>query len=163
MRGLSRRSPVELVYAHHVAQGSLSEPKVSHERTQTLGTIVVSLHEQHLQHRRSVYQEVSYGGPNGMSADEIVEARARRLLTGEPRAKKNDNFGEPESLIRRMGQGIQVTESQIPRLLVGAARDDRATWERLRIELVRLLLLIGCVELIDVLKLHGREGRLRQL
>lgn len=160
LRGLSRRSPVELVYANHVAQGSLSEGKVSHEHTQTLGTIVVSLHEQHLQDRRSVYQDMSFGGPNGMSADEIAEARARRLLTGEPRAKKNDNFGGPESLIRGMGQGIQVTESPIPRLLVGAARDERATWERLRIELVRLLLLTGCVERIDVLKLQVTNGKL---
>jgi len=33
---------------------------------------------------------MSFGGPNGMSADEIAEQRTRRLLTGERRARKND-------------------------------------------------------------------------
>lgn len=103
--------------------------------------------------------EMSFGGPNGMSADEIAEARARRLLTGEPRARKNDMHG-PEMMIRGMGSAIQVTESPIPGLLAGQPREERGTWERVRLELVRLLVLTNCVESVDMLSLQVADGEL---
>lgn len=103
---------------------------------------------------------MSFGGPNGMSADEIAEQRARRIITGEPRARKNDMYG-PEMLIRGVGDAtLQVTESPIPKLLAGKSRDDRATWERVRLELVRFLIVTNCVEQIDLLSLHVMNGKL---
>lgn len=156
LRGLSRRGELELVYGNHVAQGKLVEAKISHE-AETTATVVLSPQEAHAQ-RASGY-EMSFGGPNGMSADEIAEARARRLLTGEPRARKNDMHG-PEMMIRGMGSAIQVTESPIPGLLAGQPREERGTWERVRLELVRLLVLTNCVESVDMLSLQVVDGKL---
>lgn len=159
LRGLSRRAEIELVYGNHVAQGRLSESRISHE-AQSIATVVVSLQERH--HQGGMSYEMSFGGPNGLSADEVAEQRARRLLTGEPRARKNDLYG-PEMLIRGVGGAVQVTESPIPGFLSGKSRDDRATWERLRLELVRFLLNTNCVERIDLLTLQVVKGRLAQV
>lgn len=156
IRGLSRRAEIEVVYGNHVAQGAVSESRISHE-AQSIGTVVVSIQDRHQQ--RGFGRDMSFGGPNGMSADEIAEQRARRLLTGEPRARKNDMYG-PEMLIRGVGDVIQVTESPISKLLFGRSRDERGTWERVRLELVRLLIVTNCVEHIDILSLQVANGKL---
>jgi hypothetical protein len=156
IRGLSRRAEIEVVYGNHVAEGVVSESRISHE-AQAIGTVVVSIQDRH--QRQGFARDMSFGGPNGMSADEIAEQRARRILTGEPRARKNDMYG-PEMLIRGVGDAIQVTESPIPKLLAGKPRDDRATWERVRLELVRFLIVTNCVEQIDLLTLQVTNGKL---
>lgn len=96
IRGLSRRAEIDVVYGNHVAQGVVSESRLSHE-AQAIGTLVVSIQDRY-QHQ-GFARDMSFGGPNGMSADEIAEQRARRILTGEPRARKNDMYGL-EMLIR---------------------------------------------------------------
>lgn len=157
IRGLPRRAEIEVVYGNHIALGVLSESRISHE-TQAIGTVVVSIQDRHQRH--GFARDMSFGGPNGMSADEIAEQRARRILTGEPRARKNDMYG-PEMLIRGVGDAtLQVTESPIPKLLAGKSREDRATWERVRLELVRFLIVTNCVEQIDLLSLHVANGKL---
>jgi hypothetical protein len=156
IRRLSRRAEIEVVYGNHVAQGAVSESRISHE-VRSIGTVVVSVQDRHQQ--RGFGRDMSFGGPNGMSADEIAEQRARRLLIDEPRARKNDMYG-PEMLIRGVGDAIQVTESPISKLLVGRSRDERATWERVRLELVRLLIVTNCVEHIDLLSLQVTNGKL---
>jgi hypothetical protein len=103
IRGLSRRTEIEVVYGNHVAQGVVSESRISHE-AQAIGTVVVSIQGRH--QRQGFARDMSFGGPNGMSADEIAEQRARRILTGEPRARRNDMYG-PEMLIRGVGDAIR--------------------------------------------------------
>lgn len=158
LRGLRRRSPIELTYGNHVVEGGLSDSKISHE-AETTARVEVSLQDRHHSQRPTDVALGGFGGGFGsMSAEDIAEQRARRILTGEPRATKNDH-GQ-EMMIRGLGGSIQVTESPIPSLLVGRPRDERATWERVRIELVRLLLLTNCVERIDLLTLEVKGDKL---
>ncbi len=158
VRQLQQRSEVELVYAHHLAQGVLSSSGITHD-AQATGTVVVTIREGY--ERRGWQQEMSFGGPNGMSADEIAEQRARRLLTGEPKARKNDMHG-PETMIRGMS-AMPVTESALPRLLASVDRTERLAWELVRLELVRVLLLTNCVERIDRLALKVTTGKLVEI
>jgi hypothetical protein len=158
VRQLQQRSEIELAYAHHLARGVLSNSGITHD-AQATGTVVVTLRDGY--EHRGRHQEMSFGGPNGMSADEIAEQRAQRLLTGEPKARKNDVHG-PEMMIRGMGD-VQITESALPRLLASVDRTDRLAWELVRLELVRLLLLTNCVERIDRLALKIANGKLIEI
>jgi hypothetical protein len=88
-----------------------------------------------------------------------THAKNTRDQRGRGGTRKNDMYG-PEMLIRGVGDAIQVTESPLPKLLAGRPREDRATWERVGLELVRLLIVTNCVEQIDLVALRVENGKL---
>jgi hypothetical protein len=160
LRALGRRAPVELTYGNHVVRGTLDECRFTHEGSQQLAKVTVGK-RQNEQHQGHMHDMAWGGGANSMTADEIAELRARRLLTGEPKAKKSDAFGGPEMLIRGgLHDGLQVDESPIPQFLATLPRSERSTWEHLRLELVRQLILSRCVERIEHLRLTVDAERL---
>jgi Predicted nucleotide-binding protein containing TIR-like domain len=75
IRGLSRRAEISITYKDHVAQGVVSESRILHE-AQSIGAVVVSIQDRYQQ--RGLWGDVSFGGPNRMSADEIAEQRTRQ-------------------------------------------------------------------------------------
>jgi hypothetical protein len=157
VRALQRRARIEVTYGNHVARGVLEDCRFTHEAHMS-ATIVVSLRGQ--QDQNAHMHDAAWGGPGGMTADDIAEKRATRLLTGEPRATRLDPFG-PEILIRGgMHDGLQVDESPIPRIIARLPRKERTTWEHIRLELIRQLILSRAVERIERLSLTIKDDRL---
>jgi hypothetical protein len=162
LRALQRRSRVELTYGNHVVRGMLDDCRFTHEGSQQLATVTVSKRDND-QHQGHMHDAAWGGGgmSDSLTADEIAELRASRLLTGEPKAKKSNAFGGPEMLIRGgMHDGVQVDESPVPGFLAARPRGERSTWEHLRLELVRQLILSRSVERIEFLRLTVDGGRL---
>jgi diguanylate cyclase (GGDEF)-like protein len=161
LRDLATRSRVELTYGNHWLRGTLEGCRFTHEGAQQIATVTITKRDDDRHQGYGI--DMGWGGHGGdgaLTADQIAELRARRLLTGEPRAKK-DEFGGPDMLIRGMGQdGLKIVESPIPGLLGNRSRNDRATWDHLRLELVRQLILSHCVERVEHLRLNVQQQRL---
>jgi hypothetical protein len=158
LRALQLRTRVELTFGNHVVRGTLGDCRFTHEGGQQLATVVLSKRDNDAS--QAHMHDAAWGGGNALSADDIAELRASRLLTNEPKATKVNALG-PEMLIRGgMHDGIQVDQSPIPVFLATRARDERQTWEHLRLELVRQLILSRSVERIERLDLTVENGRL---
>lgn len=160
IRGLTIRARIEVTYGSHWLRGTFEHAKFTYDGSQQIAVVTISRREDD----RVQGHDVSWGGngPSGsLSAAQIAKLRAQRLLTGEPKSDQNAAFGGVEMLIRGMGQdGIAVPESPIPGFLKGRLRKERQTWEHLRLELVRQLILSRCVDRIEALRLRVRDERL---
>ncbi|MBA3406301.1 MAG: hypothetical protein H0U13_16725 [Gemmatimonadaceae bacterium] len=159
VRALQPRSRVELAFGNHVRRGRLEEPRFNHVGSQQLATIVISKRDSE---QDGHMYDVNWGGNEPHSADEIAAMRASRLLTNKPEGPDGE-FGGLEMMIRGGSQyrGIEVDKSPIPDFLRRMNRDERKTWEHLRLELVRLLILAHCADRIEHLKLSvDNTGRL---
>ncbi|MBV8757082.1 MAG: nucleotide-binding protein [Deltaproteobacteria bacterium] len=156
-----RRGRVELTFGNNVVRGYVDEPRFTHEGDHQLATVVISKRDS--DSSQAHMYDAAWGGVNSLSADEIATMRATRILTGEPKATTVDTFG-PEMLIRGGSHdGIEVTQSPIPGFLATHPRDVRETWEHLRLELVRQLILSRAVERIERLQLTVSKGRLAHI
>lgn len=156
LRGLLKpRAHINLAYGNMTASGRIEESRLTHRERSVAA--VLQIHRVPFNH--SELHEMSWGGANAMSADEIAALRASRILFGDPPASRNE-FG-PEMLIRGgMRGGLQITESPIPSLLAQLPRTTRDTWEIVRLLLVQQLRTSGCVEHIELLRLTVRSNRL---
>lgn len=160
LRSLHRRARVELTFGSHVIRGSLDDYRFTHEGDQQLATVVVSKRDQ--ESSAGHMHDVAWGGGSDgpLSADEIAGLRASRLLTGEPKVKKSHMFGAEMFIRGGSHDGIAVDQSPIPEFLVTRPRGDSRTWEHLRLELVRQLILSRSVERIEHLRLTVEDGQL---
>lgn len=155
LRRLSRGEHVNLAYRHRLIRGSITSTKFSHTEG---STAVLSISSRHA--HGGANNDVAWGGGGGMSADEVAKLRARRLLTGHPRRDPADPLGRLglEMVVRGIGGELAVDDSPIPRYLNGHSRQDPKTWERLRLQLVRDLVLSSCVHSIRSLELRVNDG-----
>lgn len=159
IRSLQRRSQQDLTFGNHVIRGRLDEQKLSHQGQQQIATIVLTYRDG--DNGRGGMGEAGWGGGGSvgqLSADEIGRMRASRLLTDEPKAK-NEIMG-PEMLIRGVGQCVAVDRSPIPAFLSSRDLSAVETWEHLRLELVRQLILSHSVDRVERLDLDVENGKL---
>lgn len=102
---------------------------------------------------------------SGMSADEIAELRARRILLDEKlfgaggvyRGMMSGlNQGLLEHSVQGRDGGLKITESPFPKLYAGMGDDPEAFLACARLYAVLLLLLSNTIESIQQLELHMR-------
>jgi hypothetical protein len=111
--------------------------------------------------RFSMMHDVGLGGTKSLSADEIATMRASRILFNDPPAPKKPSADFAEMFIRGGMQGtLEITESPIPRLVNQLPRNERATWESVRLVLLQQLHMSGTVEHVELLRLTVRGGHL---
>jgi len=92
-----------------------------------------------------------------VSADEIAEMRARRILLGEKRHTdySRSEWNNLEMFISQSSNSVEkITESPIPTLLQKYIRQDKGKWECIRLELIKLLIDSNCVKNIIYLILN---------
>lgn len=156
LRGLSQpRTRVEVSYGNTAMSGRIEESRLTQQQHNVTATLTI----RRVDAERNALYEMSWGGANAMSADEIAKLRASRILFGDPPAARSD-LGL-EMLIRGGAHlGLQITESPIPSLLAKYSRAERETWETLRLLLVAQLWAGGCVEHVELLRLTVRGERL---
>ncbi len=147
----STRTKIRIAYGSTARVASVKALRLTHEDG-VRGTMTLQL----LKGDFSVLQQVSLGGPSPLSVDEIAVMRAERILFGDRLLR-----GQAADILIRSGLSDAPTEnSPIPAFLKANPRDRLETWETLRLLLVQQLVLSGCVEHLEVLKLTVRQGRL---
>lgn len=101
IRGLSRRAEIEVVYGNHVAQGVLSESRISHE-TQAIGTVVVGLQRQ------------AYGSgkpkDTGHRCEDVLEGRVPREWEASRGVRSGDRNGRDCRYRWKSGHGDQHSD-----------------------------------------------------
>ncbi len=160
LRGTPLRSSISLAYKMQLVTGRLEQVQFTTEGAKNLGILTIGKSDE--QHRGSV-GDAAWGGNPPLTANDIAVLRARRILTDQPEASKDQfrGFGGPESLIRGGYQdGLAIDRSPIPEFLASRDRNDQATWKELRLELVRQLIASRAVDNVEHLSLKISKGRL---
>jgi predicted nucleotide-binding protein len=160
LRDLSKRhGEVEIAYGNTAVSVNIEDVRITHGQS-VLATLVCRVSER----RSGTMFEASLGigGGKSLSADDIAMMRATRILFNDPpESKQSHSFDSVEMFIKGgMHGAMEITESPVPRLLEGLPRDERATWEAVRLALIVHLKMSGTVEHIEKLRLTVRGGRL---
>ena len=112
--------------------------------------------------------EAGWGGSPPLSADQIAELRASRILFNEPApivGHALHALGGPEMLIRGPDIQFPVERSPLPELLAHLSRGKpaRAAWVQVRLLLIFYLCRSECVETVDLLRLTIAGDRLKRI
>ena len=151
----AQRGQIHVVYGNTAHAVMLDDVRLTHESGVT-ATIVARVSER----QSSSMLEISSAG---LSADDIAKLRAARILFNDTPPPRNvTHAGDiTESLVRGGMHGtLAISESPIPQLLTHLPRDNRATWESIRLLLILQLHLSATVEHVELLRLTVRSGRL---
>lgn len=159
-----RRDPVGLAFGSKAMYARVES--VTHDFVGRRDLWTVELKpDQELLHGQRMYGEINL---SGVSADEMAELRARRILLDEKlfgaggvyRGMTNSlNQGLLEHSVQGRDGGLQIKGSPFPKLYAGMGDDPETFLAYARLYAVVLLILSNTVESIQQLELHVRGAK----